>query len=63
MEYLLVRTSKDEQQVYLNDEPVGTTNAILRVDTGYVFVRVDGYGERKVLVQNTTLKNPKVVAM
>lgn len=62
MEYLLVKTTEDEQ-VYLNDEPVGTSNTILRIDTGYVFVRVDGSGERKVLVQNTTLKNPKVVAM
>lgn len=62
MEYLLVKTSKNEQ-VYLNDEPVGMTNAILRIDTGYVFVRVDGCREKKVLVQNTTLKNPKVVVI
>ena len=62
MEYLLVKTF-EEEQVYLNDEPVGTTNTIIRLDAGYVFVRVDGYGERKVLVQNTTLKSPKVVVM
>lgn len=62
MEYLLVKTTEDEQ-VYLNDELVGTTNTIIRLDAGYVFVRVDGCGERKVLVQNTTLKNPKVVTM
>lgn len=62
MEYLLIRIPKDEQ-VYLNNEPVGTTNSIIRLDAGYVFIRVNGYKEQKVLVQNTTLENPKVIEL